>query len=217
MKIKRAFYLWLLIAAVSAVNIFAQTNPPVNNDAAEFFGTTGEGVYRNGFLGFSINFPKSWTPLNQEQITQSVEIGQDILKGQDKKNSRIIEEAAQKEVLILVITEKNGGLENTANLSIGVRKQPSSQVTSEMVIDATKKLLLGNLSIQLVADTQKVKFGGETFSTVELQNNWKGIYIYQKLFTAMRKGYSVTFVLTYKKSESRQAMENIMQSLKFTN
>jgi hypothetical protein len=86
-----------------------------------------------------------------------------------------------------------------------------------MVVDATRKLLLGNVGMKLVKDTQKVKLGGEAFASVELQNNWQGEYVYQKLYTTIRKGYSLTFVITYKKSESLQAMENIMQSLSFTN
>lgn len=217
MKINRTLFLCFIIA-LAAINIFTQTKPKIDNNLpTDFLGTTGEDVYRNGFFGFSMRFPKSWSPLSREQITQSLDIGQDILKTQDEKNSQAIEAAVQREVLVLVITEKTKAVENTASLSIGVRKQAGAQITSEMVIDATKKLLLGNLSIKLVKDTQKVKLGGETFSNIELQNNWKGEYIYQKLYTTIRKGHSLTFVMTYKKTESLQAMENIMQSLSFTN
>lgn len=207
-----------LIIALAAANIFTQTKPKIDaSSATDFLGTTAEGAYRNGFFGFSLSFPKSWSSLNREQIEQSLAIGRDILKTREDKSNQVIEAAAEREVLILVITEKAKMLENIASLSVGVRKQAAAQITPEMVVDATRKLLLGNVGMKLVKDMQKVKLGGEAFASVELQNNWQGEYVYQKLYITVRKGYSLTFVITYKKSESLQAMENIMQSLSFTN
>jgi hypothetical protein len=217
MKTNRTLFL-CLIFALAAIDTFTQTKPKIeDNLSTDFLGATGEGTYRNGFFGFSLNFPKSWSFLSREQIAQSMQIGQDILKTPAEKNNQAIEVAAAREVLILVITEKAKALENTASLTVGVRKQPGAQVTSEMVMDATKKLLLGSIGMKLVRDTQKIKLGGEAFANVELQNNWKGEYVYQKLYTTIRKGYSLTFVMTYKKTESLQAMENIVQSLSFVN
>ena len=179
-------------------------------------GTGEEGVYRNAFFGFSLNFPKDWSVLSREQTEKSLQIGQDILKSQDKKNSAVIEAAAQRELLILVLAEKADAAGKAANLVVSVRKQ-SSAVTAEMVVEATKSLFLQNSSIKLLKDTQKIKLGGETFLSIELQNSLHGEFIHQRLFTFMRKGYSLTFVVTYKKSESLRAMENVLQSLSFTN
>ena len=203
------------IIAVAATDIFTQTKPKTDENLSnDFLGGTAPGTYRNDFFGFSLSFPKSWSSLSREQIAQSLEIGQDILKTPYAKNSRAIEAAVEREVLI---TEKASTLENTASLAIGVRKQPSAQIAPEIVLEATKKLLLGDLRMKLVKDAQKVRLGGEAFAYIELQNNWKGEYVYQKLYTTIRKSYSLTFVMTYKKLESLQAMENIMQSLSFTN
>lgn len=207
MRIHRVFLLCLLII-LPAANALAQTQP-------DFFGTAGEGVYRNAFFGMTLNFPNEWTVLSREEIEKSLQVGQDILKTQDKKNSAAIEAAAQREILILAVAEKNEATGNISNLFVGVRKQASG-VTAEMVLTATKNLLLQNSSIKLVKDTQKIKLGGETFSSVELQNNLHGENFYQRLFVVMRKGYSLNFVVTYKKTESLRAMENVLQSLSFT-
>jgi hypothetical protein len=216
MKIKRTLFLCFIIT-LAANNIFTQTKPKTDENLSnDFLGETAPGTYRNGFFGFSLSFPKSWSALSREQIAQSQQIGQDILKTPDEKNNRAIEAAAEREVLILLITEKANTLENTASLTIGVRKQPGAQITAEMVLDATKKVLLGNLGMKLVKDTQKIRLGGEAFAYIETQNNLQGEYVYQKLYTTMRKSYSLTFVMTYKKPESLQAMENIMQSQSFT-
>lgn len=208
MKINRAFLLCLLIILPLA-NASAQA-------PADFLGTSGEGIYRNAFFGFSLDFPKDWTVLSRAQIEQSFQIGQDILKSQDKKNSAVIETAAQRELLILVLAEKADAAGKAANLVVSARKQPGA-VTAEMVVEATKSLFLQNSSIKLLKDTQKIKLGGETFLSLELQNSLHGEFIYQRIFTFIRKGYSLTFVVTYKKSESLRSMENVLQSLSFTN
>lgn len=208
MRIKRIFLMCLLIL-LPAANAFSQIQP-------DFFGTAGEGVYRNAFLGFTLNYPKDWSVLSRDEIEKAVQVGQDILQSQDKKNSAVIKAAVQREIVILAMAEKAEAPGSAANLFVGVRKQPSG-ITSEMVIDATKKILLQNSSIKLVKDTGKIKLGGETFSSIELQNNLHGENIYQRFFITIRKGYSLNFVVTYKKPENLRAMENVLHSLSFTN
>lgn len=104
----------------------------------DFLGTAGETEYKNTFFNFSLNFPKVWSRLEQDEIDQAREFGLESLKTEKEKTNRAFEAAAKKEVIIFLVAAKNGGSDNGANLGIGVLKQPSNQVTSEMVATATK-------------------------------------------------------------------------------
>lgn len=215
MKITKIF-IYLVIVLVP-INVFTQTTTVTGDyDTADFLGNIKDGVYKNNFFGFKINSPKELFLLNQDQITIVKEGGQEILKTQNERNNKLIEEAGQKEVILYAAAEKPFGAEKNSSLNISVRKQPSSQVTSEMVLTATKKLLLANPKIKLVQDKKNVNLGGENFSTIELQSKFNNQSINQKIFITMRKGYSLTFVLTYEEGESLQLFEKLIQSLSFT-
>ena len=178
----------------------------------DFLGKVGETEYKNTFFNFLLNFPKSWIRLEQNEIEQARNIGLETLKTEKEKTNRAFESAAKKEVIIFLVAAKNGGLDNSANLGIGVLKQPSSQITSEMVATATKDFFLTNPNFKLLEEVRKAEIGGRQFHTFALQNQ---TLIKQKLFITVTKGYSVTFVMSYTNPEGQTSLDEIMKSLKF--
>lgn len=211
-NIKKSIFLLIVLLPVS---IFSQVK--IISNSSSFFGGVKDNVYKNDFFGFKMNSPTQLYLLNQDQITTVREGGQKILLTENERNNKLIEEAGQKELTLYTAAEKPFGTEKNSSLSITVRKQPSLEITSEMIATATKNLLLANPKIKIVQDTKNINLGGAKFSTIELQLNFVESPINQKIYMTMRQGYTVTFVLTYTSGNSLQLFEKLIQSLRFTN
>ena len=199
-------------------NSFKFNNLPenaVSQTPADFLGTADNTSYKNTFFGFTFDFPKDWHRLTNAEMQASKDGGNELLKTENERVNKAFEEATKREVAIFAITQKNLGSEAGTNLAIGVLKQPNSTVSAEAVAVATQKFLLTSPKIKLLNDTQKVKINKTPFSTFTVQTDINGIILDQKVYITMRKGYSLTFALTYQNSESQKAIEKIMQTLKF--
>lgn len=181
----------------------------------DFLGTSTDTSYKNTFFNFSLELPKTWSRLNRAEIDASKNVGLEILKTEKEKINRAFEDAAKQEVVIFLAVYKNEGSEKGASFGVGVLKQLNSQVNSEMVAVATKNFFLTNPNFKLLKDVQKIKRNGTEFSTFTFQNNADGTALTQSFFTTIRKGHSLTFVLTHRNTESRNSLEKIMQSLNF--
>ncbi|MCY7345910.1 MAG: hypothetical protein LH614_06775 [Pyrinomonadaceae bacterium] len=179
---------------------------------SDFLGTATDSDYKNTFFDFSFSFLKEWRRLDKSEINASKSVGLEILKTEKEKTNKAFEDATKKEVVMFVVTPKSEKLEKGASFGVGVLKQPSNQISSEMVAVATKNFFLTNPNFKLIKDVQKTEVNGTAFSTFSLQSK---DFIQQKLFITIRKGYSVTFVLTYLNSEGQSSLEKIMESLKF--
>jgi len=214
-NIKKSIFLLIVLLPV---NVFAQVKTITRDydNASIFLGSIRNNVYKNDFFGFKMDSPSQLYLLNQDQITSVRKGGQKILETENKKNNDLIEEAGQKEITLYTAAEKPFGTAKNSSLSITVRKQLSPQITSEMVVTATKSLFLDNPKIRIVQDTKNINLGGAKFSTIELQLNFAESPINQKIFITMRQDYALTFVLTYTSSESLQLFEKSIRSLSFT-
>lgn len=213
-NIKKLIFLLIVLLPVS---VFSQVKIISGDyDSASFFGGVKDNVYKNDFFGFKMDSPSQVYLLNQDQITTVREGGQKILVTENKKNNKQIEESIKQEFTLYTAGEKPFGTEKNSSLSITVRKQPSREIKSEMVVTATKNLFLANPKIQLVQNTKNINLGGANFSTLELQLNFVETPINQKIYITMRRRYALTFVLTYTSSNSLRLFEKLIQSLKFT-
>lgn len=181
----------------------------------DFLGAVTDTGYKNTFFNFSIDIPKGWTRLDESEIDASKKVGLEMLKTEQEKTNKAFEDATQKEVVVFLIAQKNERLDKGANLGIGVLRQSDSRINSEMVGIATKNFFLTNSKFKLLKDVRKIVFGGAVFSTFTLKNETYENNLEQIFYITIRKGYSVTFVLTYLNSEGQQSLETIMKSLTF--
>lgn len=181
----------------------------------DFLGAADANGYKNTFFGFTFNFPDNWYPLTETQIQTSKDFGKAILKTENERVNRAFEESEKKEVAIFAMIRKNLDGKTNANLAITAIKQPNSQISAETVAAATQKFLLTNPKIKLLRDVREIEINRTAFSSFAVRTDIGGKIIDQKIYIVMRKGYSLTFALTYQDSENSAAIEKIMQSLKF--
>ena len=220
---------WHIIGEVTKKQFFAETERFFNSfehlkspekvvpPAPEgFLGEVKDTTYRNAFFNFSFDFPGDWYRLGEAEMSAAKKGGLEILKTEREKTNHAFAEATQKEVALFALSQGKFGSQKSANLVIGVLKQSNSQIDSMEVLRVSKNFLLTNPKITLFEDVQRTQLNGTEFSTVTLKTTVGSESINQKIFTTMRKGYSVTFVLTYKTSEELKSLEKFFGSLRFT-
>lgn len=178
-----------------------------------FLGAATTTSYKNTFFNFALDFPKDWYHFNEKEIEAGREGGLELLKTGKERTNKAFEEATRKETLIFAIAQRNTGIEKGSNLAIGVLKLPNNQITAETLLLNSKNVFLTNPKIKLVKDVEKLDINGTRFSTITIETNLDDDIINQKILTTIRKGYSITFVLTYFNSDGLKSLEKIVESL----
>lgn len=216
MKMSRTLLFSFLIIVLAATAGFSQRkkkSPPKTQ--ANFLGTLTDGVYQNDFFGLTIDIPKDWYSLDQDEKEMTRELGVEMIKSKNERNNKAIDDASKREVVLLAVSQKVLGTPQNISLMIGALKQPNIRVTSQMVVEASKKLLLANPNIKLKKDIYNLKIGGKNFSAVEFQTDLGGTVIGQTLLITIRKGYSLNLAMSYFDDDGKAALESIIKTAGF--
>ncbi len=183
----------------------------------DFLGEISESSYKNTFLNFSLNFSKKWLRLENEQIEIAKSVGLDAIKTDKEKLNKAFEESTKKEQIFLALTKKGQSDGETGTFVLGVLRQPNNQITAGMVADGTKDFLLTNPNITLVEDVKDLVIDNTKFSIFVVQTQSNSLKIKQKIYITIKKGYSLSFVLSYQDMKVLNELEDIVETFKFTN
>ena len=134
-----------------------------------------------------------------------------------ERNDKAFQESLKREVLLFAVSQRNETVEKGTNINIGLIKQPNSQANAKDIALATKKLVLLNPNSKVLKEIEDININGTLFSTATFQTDNNGQPIYQKILVIIRKGYSLTFVLSYKNEQGQKSLEDIAKSLRFDN
>jgi len=181
----------------------------------EFLGVLDNNTYRNDFFGFEVALPEDWHQYDPEEIEAVKKIGLESFKTNKEKFDKAFADAAKKEMIVLAVanTKNSGG--RGINLMLGITRQPSLSISSEQVLIASKKFFLNNAKIKLLKDVQTLDIAGQQFSTISFEISLGGRTVFQKLLTTMRRGYALSFVMTYLDDSDLRSLEKVVNTIKF--
>lgn len=175
-------------------------------DSSELLGKVEGNTYNNKFFGVSLQFPKDWGYKSDEEIKKSIEKGLELYKSDNEKNNKELVDSINQEVLVFSTNAKD------KSFGIGVLKQPNRYILSKTVAQKTKEMFLVNENVKLVEDIKEVNVNGTSYSTFSL-NSFNRVN--SKVYLTMKKGYSISFVLTSASLEGENELDKIMQSVNF--
>ena len=181
----------------------------------DFLGTSTETSYKNTFFNFTFNFPKDWSQRKYAEIQDNVNSAIENYTTPEMKNNEAFKQSLKRETVIFGVSQRNEGSQKGANLVVGVIKQPNQKADSNEVIEATKKFVLLNPKNKMVKETEKIRLNGTEFSMATFETDINGVKIYQKVLITIRKGYSITFALSYINNESLMSLEKLIKTIKF--
>lgn len=179
-----------------------------------FLGEFSGEKYTNDFFGFSL------TPLPEMYVFSGDEReaykkgGIKMFSKDLEKGRAAFEKAASQEVLLFSLTVTKPGPTGVSSLNIGVAEQPAG-VTAALVCDAAAEFFIRNPSYTLASKTRTLKRAGSDFAQVEFTFASGEHKLSLRYYATMRKGYSVTFVITHLSKNDLDSLEKVLDSLEF--
>ena len=180
----------------------------------DFLGIVQETTYINKFFGFSLEFPKTWEVNDPLESDEEINAGVAALRTDEAKFNRMLAEAAKQEVIVFGVSNNSG--QSSENFLVGVLKLPIPQMDSQVLLKSTRDFFIQNPNIKLFEDIRSFEKNGVRFSTLTFLTTIQGFRIKQKIYNTVRKGYSITFTMSYMEEEQGKALEKIFESVKFS-
>jgi hypothetical protein len=211
-------------ASVSQIPTAPQPPPPPvriqgigpAGSSSAILGELKGGVYTNEFFGLSLTIPDSFVVVNQKELELLQKVGVDLLTEDGEKNPSRLEKAIQETAVILGVFRFPVGEPNNSAVEIGVLRQPAG-VTANMALAANASLLTGSAGYEMTRNLPEVSFGGVKFVGAEFERNIFGVNLKQRSYVAMRRGYSILISVVYTTEEGLEAMESLLNGIKFEN
>ncbi len=185
--------------------------PEVAPKPDEFIGFIDGRKYENPYFGVAMTLPAGWSAIDDSEIRNALKSGAELSSSESEAFKRKLAESIDKELVIFgagAPISKGSG----ANLMISVRKQAA--VRSIDVINASRSFFAQSDAFS-VGEARSERRDGVRMSQLEIVNRATGIEIRQNLLVIMRRGYSVSIVLSYRTDAEKGMVDGIIRSIAF--
>ena len=214
MKGKKQLILLLLVTAFCS----CQTNEkPKGFD----YGKVENNIYSNSFFNFKIVLPSEWIVQSKEQTENLVEVGKDLVAGDDNNMKAIIKASEINSAYLLTVFQYEVGSAVEYNPSLmliaeNLKLAPGIKKGSDYLFQTRKLLKQSQIEYNNIdSEFEKVSIDNEEFYQMNLDLNHSGLNIKQSYFSTIRNGFSVNAIISFVTSEQKNELEKILNSLKF--
>lgn len=182
-------------------------------------GSVVDGVYKNDYFGVTVDLPKDWEVQDGEVMKELMEIGKDVIAGDDESKKKQLEIAELKVLNLLMVSQYPLG-EVEPNPSVIVLAEKVSKLqgisSGEDYLLANKKVLESTGIPYEFNEITTTNIGGKEFHvmvlTVEIDTDF---IMTQKYYSTVFNGYAFNFITTAEDDETIAATDQVVQSAKF--
>ncbi|HEX7712918.1 MAG TPA: hypothetical protein VF531_02755 [Bacillota bacterium] len=199
----------------ATADVAAETKPAVMD-----YGSIENSVYRNDYLGMSLPIPGDWQVQGEAVVKQMLESGKEVLPDEDKKVQAALDAAEQSSLVLLTVFRYPLGTQVEYNPSMvwvaeKVELYPGIQVGKDYLLNVKRIMESGQVQFQFNKEIYPQVLGGVNFDTLETQVSIAQMTVYQRYYATVRKGYAISFVISYTTEDEAKMLENILTGLKF--
>lgn len=182
-------------------------------------GSVVDGVYKNDYFGVTVDLPKDWEVQDAEVMKEMMEIGKDVIAGDDESKKKQLDLAELKVLNLLMVSQYPLG-EVEPNPSVIVLAEKVSKLqgisSGEDYLLANKKVLESTGIPYEFNEITTTNIGGKEFHvmvlTVEIDTDF---IMTQKYYSTVMNGYAFNFITTSADDETLAATDQVVQSAKF--
>ena len=217
MAMKKWFsvFAFLLSITLFAYSAWSQTKTVApSTTTTGFLGELEGRIYKNSFFGFSLKLPDDGVILNQAEVDVYKNAGTDLLKGDNARNNKLIEDAKTQEVILLNYASKPVGSTDNGILVITARKEPVG-ATASMVIASSLTILQSSNKFELTRSIPNIKIGGRSFVGIEGNLTVQGQKVGQRLLVTIARGYAISMGIGYFSDKGLLKIDDIVNGLAF--
>ncbi len=183
------------------------------------FGTIKNSVYRNEYFGMTLTVPDNWYVMDEEGRKQVMEVGAEMVAGDDETLKSAIKASELTTVNLLSIMEHPPGTPVPFNPNLGclaerVRDTPGIK-TGDDYFFHVKRLLESSQIAVTFSDSVTEVVGGREFRVMPLEMSAMGQTVHQKFYACIDKGYALVFVASYSTDEELAKLQKVFDTVKF--
>jgi len=166
-------------------------NPFDNGKDLPSRGTIEGDVYKNEYLGFEFTKPKSWVYSTDEEIAEIVDLGAEMILGDNFKNTLKNNPSVYDMMVVDSVTRTNINI-GYENLS----KTLSTNITVEQYVDAVKSQLaeVSDMKVTFPDTFETAKLGETEFTKVVCSATTQGVSMTQ-VYYLNKTGKYMSFVI----------------------
>ncbi len=184
------------------------------------FGTVTNGLYQNKYFGLTVALPPDWSIQDLESRLEMMEIGGDIVIGDDQ-NLRAAVDASKLTTVSLFTAFKHAlGSPVLYNPNIvcvaeRVRHMPGIREGRDYLFHTRKFLESSQVQVSFPHEITTASMGGQSFDVMQTEMPLGGMTIHQKYYSTIMDGYALNFIISFTTKEEELALRNILDSIEF--
>ena len=214
MKMKINLILLLLITLVCSCQ---------SNEKPEGFdyGTVENNLYTNSFFNFKATLPDGWIVQSKKQTEDLVEIGKDMVAGEDENLKAVINASEINSAYLLTVFQYEVGAAVDYNPSLmliaeNLKIAPGIKNGSDYLFQTRKLFEQSQIKYNHIDDTfEKVKIGNRDFYRMNLDINHTGMNIKQSYYSTVINGFSFNAIISYVTDNQKQELEKTLSTFNF--
>ncbi len=183
------------------------------------FGKTEKGSYKNDFFQMEISFNPDWVIQDKQQMNNLVEMGSEIVVGDNKNLKSAVKASMVNTAYLLTIFKYELGSAVEFNPSFMVvaentKNFPGIKNGSDYLFHARKLLEQSQMEYHFEKDVFEKRIGKANFHVMEAKLDYLNKTIVQEYMTTVSKGFSLSFIVSYTNEDEKNELYEIIKKIK---
>ncbi len=183
-------------------------------------GSLYEGTYINDYFGFTLIVPDSWYALDKEGMHEVTQQGTRMVTGNNRNLKAAVKAGEKNSFNLLMAYQYPPGTSVTFNPSIGcvaekVSHLPGIKRGRDYLQNIKKFMAMSRVKMDFSEDIEAVNLGGVEFDFLYGEANMGLLTVSQEYYASVRKGYALSFVISYVNDHQYSRLQESIDSIRF--
>lgn len=185
------------------------------------YGTIVDGVYSNEYFDMSIKVPENWIVQNQASQKELMEVGSNLIAGDDANLKVIMKEAEKQTVNMFSFFKFEQGAPvgfNPSVISVAERvtNMPGIKKGSDYLFHVKKLLESGQMNHKFPEEIYSVELSGKPFDVMTMQLDVNGFIVNQKYYAARINDYVLSLIISYSSEAEMDELKEALNQVVFS-
>ncbi len=184
------------------------------------FGAVKDSVYQNKYFGLTVALPPEWSVQDQEARRRMMDMGTQVLAGDDKNLKAAIKASEMTTVSLFTAFKHPVGTPVPYNPSIvclaeRVRHMPGIKRGKDYLFHSKRVLESSQMAVSFPKGMSAETLGGRPFDIMHVELSAGGMTVQQKYYATVMKGYALAFIVSFTTDEEKAPLDKILDSVAF--
>ena len=185
------------------------------------YGEISGGVYTNNYFNMSIDVPENWVVQSQAAQKELLELGGDLLSGGDENFKNVLDESQKRIVNMFAFFKFEVGAPvefnpNIISIAEKITDFPGVKSGNDYLFHTKKQLQAGQIGYEFPNEIYVKNISGVSFDVMPMQTSIGTFTVYQEYYATKINDYALTFTLSYSTDEEQDELNEIVDTLKFS-